>query len=1129
MKRKLLFAIVALLCSVATWAYQTPTADGIYYIQNVNTGKFLCRGNAWGTRAVVSDFGSAWKLVEDNGKFHVRVASLVGASVNQGIGDDYWMYADCSGDRDRTYTLTLISDGQYTMTGSGISMNVYAYTKDDADKFSVAGNATLNDNMTSIDQSYWRFLSQSEYDAVIAGRISTQESAVATSAGYDLSTLDKTLAELVGDVNSFANKGVQATVTATTGWTWTPETNRNGGTGTGSNLVEAFKSPGKFTKTITGLTEGIYKVSVPALFRESNNEACYSLHESGFEPSGGCYISANGNTTSVSSWASGATNNSDPDNMAQAKARIDAGAYSNELYCYVDDSGNLNLEVGVPGWYEVAQWVGSWFIMGDATATLYSDAVSLDDAAAIISTATTLEGEEMNADLLSALSSAKSSFDGARTIANYNALQTAIVAAQASADAYALFAPERTKALALGLTSEAIAALAPNVNALKVAEYNFVNTNYAYGVALGEWTSTGTNTSAATFNNEHWSGTTHDYKNQNDTGGQGWNANSWSINFSQNVTLPAGSYVFKVAGRQASGDKVTTSLVVKKGEEVLGTVNDFPRSNNSRGINTSGATDFATGEGHTYANNGNGYGWEWRYVKFTLAEEATVNIAVNSVATAIHQWVSFGDYTLQADNDDVVDILAYNVAKASAITVRDDAQYVNVTGSEKTALINAINADPTSDYPAATTALDNARVAFTSAKSTYDAWVGATITKNTTNVGTGVFQLNETTNNTLYAAYETARDHEITSSTTAATVAGWTEGVNTAISNYQNQPLNAPDAEKRYKLALADRGTLSFDATGAADEGGYGLPFATAADYMAQTFFLTQTTGNNYKISFVDFDGNTRYACTGENAKGGLGNARIRTTTDASKALVIAISATTTANVFNMLNTADSNNKIGSDGGGMYTANDYTSWSIAEASQASVTVSCKAGKYGTVIFPFTPDVSEGFDDITFYSCGSVNNTTNKVQISEVSEPQANTPYLIYNADGDNFSKTLTDWGTASASDYTAGLLTGVYTYAPITKDANNYVLQTQSGNQAFYYVTENDFESTPYKAYLTYENSEVKSFGFEIIDGSETAIELVQNLDSKVQNSVIYNLAGQRVQKAQKGLYIVNGKKVVIK
>ena len=47
-------------------------------------------------------------------------------------------------------------------------------------------------------------------------------------------------------------------------------------------------------------------------------------------------------------------------------------------------------------------------------------------------------------------------------------------------------------------------------------------------------------------------------------------------------------------------------------------------------------------------------------------------------------------------------------------------------------------------------------------------------------------------------------------------------------------------------------------------------------------------------------------------------------------------------------------------------------------------------------------------------------------------------------------------------------------------------------------------------------------------DGSYTAINGV-NADASVNNDAIYNLSGQRVNKAQKGIYIQNGKKVLVK
>lgn len=51
----------------------------------------------------------------------------------------------------------------------------------------------------------------------------------------------------------------------------------------------------------------------------------------------------------------------------------------------------------------------------------------------------------------------------------------------------------------------------------------------------------------------------------------------------------------------------------------------------------------------------------------------------------------------------------------------------------------------------------------------------------------------------------------------------------------------------------------------------------------------------------------------------------------------------------------------------------------------------------------------------------------------------------------------------------------------------------------------------------------VKGF---LLDGTPTAIE---GVEAENNTDVIYNLSGQRVQKAQRGLYIVNGKKLMVK
>ena len=63
------------------------------------------------------------------------------------------------------------------------------------------------------------------------------------------------------------------------------------------------------------------------------------------------------------------------------------------------------------------------------------------------------------------------------------------------------------------------------------------------------------------------------------------------------------------------------------------------------------------------------------------------------------------------------------------------------------------------------------------------------------------------------------------------------------------------------------------------------------------------------------------------------------------------------------------------------------------------------------------------------------------------------------------------------------------------------------------------------RAYLAGESSGVKGYAIEWDDATGLN-DLSDLMDS---NDLIYNLAGQRVNKAQKGIYIVNGKKIAIK
>jgi hypothetical protein len=64
------------------------------------------------------------------------------------------------------------------------------------------------------------------------------------------------------------------------------------------------------------------------------------------------------------------------------------------------------------------------------------------------------------------------------------------------------------------------------------------------------------------------------------------------------------------------------------------------------------------------------------------------------------------------------------------------------------------------------------------------------------------------------------------------------------------------------------------------------------------------------------------------------------------------------------------------------------------------------------------------------------------------------------------------------------------------------------------------------KAYLNIPTSSARFLVFNFDEDNETAIESIGSEDGNMKEE-IYDLVGRRVQNAQKGLYIVNGKKVI--
>jgi len=182
--------------------------------------------------------------------------------------------------------------------------------------------------------------------------------------------------------------------------------------------------------------------------------------------------------------------------------------------------------------------------------------------------------------------------------------------------------------------------------------------------------------------------------------------------------------------------------------------------------------------------------------------------------------------------------------------------------------------------------------------------------------------------------------------------------------------------------------------------------------------------------------------------------------------------------------------------------------------EVEVTMSISDAKYATFIAPFDIDIPAGV------KASKIVGVDGNVLIEEPIENSipANTPVILYSENIVN----ETFWGQslATANSYTAGYLTGVYT--PTEVATGNYVLlrKKDTGHIGFYLVNETLPTIKANTCYLTVPASDATMYSFSR-DKDATSINHNPSADD---NLPIYDLAGRRVEKIDKGIYIINNK-----
>ena len=394
-------------------AQEEPSNDGIYYLYNEEAGLFLARGNNWGTQAVAMPVGMPWKVTVSDGTYTLRMYDLTVAGSTNGFGSNG--YTDNG------------SPIAFTPSGSATD----GYTLLNGSNY-ITCPASAGAVSLSTTASKWKFLTQAQYTAVLSARATTQDAAIAELKGVtipDGSTLD----DVVNDadnwtVSSTVNDGTPTSST----WTVTGVNSRGGTQDWNTSYGgEIYQGGGRYTRTITGLKQGIYKVAVRAQKRVGTNANCYTMGQAGY-PVSDAYLSANGYIIPIQAWYESCSSNSNPNSTGDFVTIVNNGGYTNEGYVYVGSEGTLELAA-----VSEAYWGASWFLFNGISYTYYNNELSDEDAAAILSEVTTALASPMNADAQTALTTAQAAFEASQTIANYNALNTALTNANTSIDNYA--------------------------------------------------------------------------------------------------------------------------------------------------------------------------------------------------------------------------------------------------------------------------------------------------------------------------------------------------------------------------------------------------------------------------------------------------------------------------------------------------------------------------------------------------------------------------------------------------------------------------------------------------------------------------------------------------------------------
>ena len=395
--------------------YTECDVEGKYYLKVADEDSYLSRGSNWATRAVTDAYGAPLELAyTDESLLTIKYLDNSGESA-------YLFEADATASTiytdNNTYPYWIIR------TVDSVEGGYVIYDGNSSDSYGQPLCLDSDGNLAVVEDGeaiIWTIQSFEEHNAYLNGLADDQAIAAAAEIGLTVESKEA-LSELLADESLFSTADVTITGKTSASNSEAYET----ATGSWENSDYTV-----FEETVSSLEAGLYKVSVNAFFRISNNATTDSLYNAwGDLAQGSAFLIANEEQVQLVSLMSegydtaqeenssladylGSDGTYHPNSTTQGDYAFEQGLYNNDIYVYVGEEGELTFSIVKT----VNHTPSNWIYYDNFSVTQYTLIAELGDSLDYSSV------EPADGDTVEALSTITLTYDEEVTLADDDAV-----------------------------------------------------------------------------------------------------------------------------------------------------------------------------------------------------------------------------------------------------------------------------------------------------------------------------------------------------------------------------------------------------------------------------------------------------------------------------------------------------------------------------------------------------------------------------------------------------------------------------------------------------------------------------------------------------------------------------------